>query len=414
MSEGAWQPLLTGDVADEARTAARAIAESLLVAEVEPYDAGHVALFWAYAAGIWDDAPIQDAYSAAVERLVDRVSGAYELRTLFGGLAGDGWVFCHISDDTDALAVFDDALVELLAPDGWTAPYDLIEGLVGYGVYFCERVANAPTGTPADVARAGLARVVHHLHALHSHHAGGVAWLTPQHQIPIPNQPFAPAGYYNCGVAHGIAGVVPLLAKVVELGDPPPRTQHMLDDATAWLWNHQLPRAPRGRFPSWVLPERSPMPPTRSAWCYGDPGLACALWSAAARTGGSTERAHALMREVAAREPEHTGIVDSGLCHGTSGMAHLLNRCYQASGDPLLRDAAIAWFRRTLTRREPGKGIGGFLSPPIDAGSGPWRAAHALLEGGTGIGLSLIAACTDSEPRWDRLLLCDVPLREAT
>jgi len=119
------------------------------------------------------------------------------------------------------------------------------------------------------------------------------------------------------------------------------------------------------------------------------------------------------MREVAAREPEHTGIVDAGLCHGTSGMAHLLNRCYQASGDEQLRDAAIVWFRRTLARRELGKGVGGFLSPPENAGAGPWREAHDLLEGAVGIGLTLLGACTDSEPRWDRLVLCDVPVREA-
>lgn len=378
MPEGRWAPLLVGDLATAAQTKIRAIGDALATAEIPPHCAADVALFWAYAAGAIESAETDERYSAAVDRLVERISGEHEALQLFGGLAGDGWVLAHIATDDAAeiLALVDSELLELLAVDRWLGPYDLVGGLVGYGVYFLERLHNA-TSDPGS-AKQGLARVAHHLHALHVHAPGGVTWKTAPEHIPPTRNADAPDGYYDLGVAHGVAGVIALLSRVIALGDPPPRTDHMRDEAARWLWTQRQSPAPEGRFPAFLIPQRIARR-TRTAWCYGDPGIACATWG--------SDDALALAREVAARAPEHTQIVEAHLCHGAVGLAHLLARCHFASNDPALRDAAIAWYGRALAM-------------PV--------AGLDLLEGQPGVGLALIAATSDTAPAWDRRLLCDL------
>jgi hypothetical protein len=438
MSGAAWQPILGGDLAERARIAVRAIGDSLAAADVDARDAAHVALFWAYASGLFDDAETEERYAAAVDRLVDSIGAGFSAHALFGGLAGDGFVIAHVASDggDELLAMVDRALVDAVAVERWDAPYDLVEGVIGHGVYFRERLEATPD---ARLARDGLAHVVRHLAALAVETADGTTWRTPMRHVPAHQQGGAPDGYFNCGVAHGVPGAIPLLAAAAAQLDgksaarPGPesgpaghwsggsgfavagRARALAAGATRWILAQQLDGDRRNRLPSMVMtaPGAPPPSPTRTAWCYGDLGVGAALWSAAARTGAPTAAAAALVRAAADRAPEDCNIVDAGLCHGASGMAHVLNRCYQASGDPALRIAAIDWYARALDRREPGRGIGGFLTPPPGGRPGAWRAATDLLEGGTGIGLALIAAVAECEPSWDRLLLCDVPIAGA-
>jgi hypothetical protein len=276
--------------------------------------------------------------------------------------------------------------------------------VVGLGVYFLERLANEPE---AAVPRDALVHVVRRLAELREPPPGR-SWRTPPDQLPPWNLAAYPDGYYNCGLAHGVPGIVGLLGRIAGLDDPPARTRELLDDATRWVWAQQLPPSPRGRFAAFFDP--APKDPTRTAWCYGDPGVAIAMWSAAQRAGDSTEAAQALAREVAQRSPAHCQITDAGICHGSVGMAHILNRCYQASGDPVFRDSAVGWYERALAKRAPGTGIGGYLTPPMlpPGETGESIPTAGILEGASGIGLALMAAFHDSEPSWDRLLLCDL------
>src|SRR5438093_719443 len=73
--------------------------------------------------------------------------------------------------------------------------------------------------------------------------------------------------------------------------------------------------------------------PTRVAWCYGDLGIAVALFLAARCVNESSwqNEALALARNVAGRPPEQSGVKDCGLCHGAAGVGHLFNRLFQAT-----------------------------------------------------------------------------------
>src|SRR5262249_47284684 len=108
----------------------------------------------------------------------------------------------------------------------------------------------------------------------------GITWFTPPELLPEWQRELAPGGYYNLGGAHGLPGVIALLGAACGAGAAGHRERRLLEGAVQWMLAHELPAGGRGRFPSWVGPgvDRHP---ARLAWCYGDLGIAAALWCAA-------------------------------------------------------------------------------------------------------------------------------------
>ncbi|HYL06388.1 MAG TPA: lanthionine synthetase LanC family protein, partial [Thermoanaerobaculia bacterium] len=102
-----------------------------------------------------------------------------------------------------------------------------------------------------------------------------------------------------------------------------------------------------------------------------------------------------------------SGVRDAGLCHGSAGLAHLFNRCYQATGEPRLAEASRRWFEHALDFQLPGQGFAGYRAfwfQP-DTLEGSWRDEAGMLEGVAGIGLALLAGLGDFEPAWDRVMM---------
>jgi lantibiotic biosynthesis protein len=246
----------------------------------------------------------------------------------------------------------------------------------------------------------------------------GVTWHTRPELLPPWQRELCPEGYFNLGLAHGVPGVVGVLGAIAAAGqgETSTRARSLGDAATRWLRARRMPAHPRGRFASWLgVGEQSPEP-ARTAWCYGDPGVAVAAWSAAIRTGADEGEWRDLALESMQRPLEHAGIIDPNLCHGAAGLGHLCNRFYQASGDPRFRDAGRGWFERVLAMRRPGEGIAGFTTLRPAAADGKrlqHEAVPDFLDGTAGVALALLAALRAEEPGWDRLLLCDLPPRGA-
>ena len=412
-----WEPILDGPLADEAWRAVRQIADEIMAAKGERHRPDDLTLFWAYCSGALDDEVSAQRYDDATAALVERIEQGFGGLALYGGLSGAAFTLAHVSDGgvEEFLGAVDETLAEALATGPWRRDYDLIAGLTGFGVYLLERLASAEGGAPA--ARRALGLLVDRLDEMSERVASGVTWHTPPELLPEWQRVQSPQGYYNLGVAHGVPGVIAVLGRIAALDESPPRAAGLCAEATAWVASHRLPFDPRGRFPSMAnqAVATGAAHRSRSAWCYGDPGIAVAMWSAATRTATAAEPWRELALESARRPAELCGVIDGGLCHGAFGLAHLFNRCYQASGDATFRDAARAWIERGLALRRPGEGIAGFLAmSKLSPDQEPvWVTAPEFLEGAAGIGLALLAALRAEEPGWDRLLACDLPPRGA-
>ncbi len=328
---------------------------------------------------------------------------------LLKGFTGVAWLHRHLADlgliPAGGTGEVDRALLRLLGRR-MEGHFDLLYGLVGLGIY-------GLAASPDPAGREIVARVVDQLDRQAERAGGRVTWRTLPDEIA-----FTRNGSYSLGMAHGVPGVIGLLARAHEAGVARRRTGALLEGSVAWLLGHRLPSGSRSAFAAWTFPGHVPEP-SRAAWCYGDPGVAAALY----RAGRALERqdwtraAVDLMRRTSLRPPSSAGIRDATLCHGAVGLAHQLNRFWQATGDPRFAAAARRWYRRALDYRRRGRGVAGFerfgmlhavAEPTRGEGRARWSADPGLLTGAAGIGLALLAAASPIEPRWDRLLLLDL------
>ena len=380
-----WSPLLSGEDAARALVAVEEIARDLSAFQGAPGPVlvrGEVdlALFFSYVERATGRAGAGERAERHLERAVDQLAAqASPAPSLYGGFAGVAWVTEHLAageisrEDEDPNAEIDEALLAILRGGPWRREFDLMGGLVGWGTYALERL-------PRPSAVAILELVIARLAERSEPGIRGIVW---SHR----------GGRVDPGMAHGAAGVIALLARILQEGAAGPEVTALLDGAVAGALSRE-----EGEGPVDV------------AWCTGDAGLSVALL-AAARARGREDWEREARRRAAAMAGRHARSagedgLDPALCHGTAGLSHLFHRLYRATGDPELLAAARRWLERTLARRRPGEGIGGYLCRARQAGGGwDWVPDPGFLGGAAGIGLALLAAATPLAPGWDRLLL---------
>ncbi len=339
-SSGSWHPLLEGELAQRAVRTVRALAATWAERRVDDSSLGSgsagLALCFAYLAEAFDD----PEYGAAAERFLGHAAQALARRrlppSLFGGVAGVGWVIDHLQtkffpgdDQDDANEAIDEMLITSLS-HSWLRRRDLTAGLAGAGVYGLER-RRRPSGL--RVIEAVVARL---------DEWGAVVAAQPP------------------GVAHGLAGLMPVLASACAAGVCVTASQRLLGEVAGALG------AASG-----------------SGWADGEPAVALALYAAAAAVGAPAWSDDAIARARAAAVRD-LGVSGASLGTGAAGVAHIYNRFYQSTGEPAFGVVARRWFERLLA-----------MPAPDEPG---------LLSGAAGVGLALLAAVGEIEPAWDRAL----------
>lgn len=421
----AWQPVLDGDDAARARSAIADIADAIARAPEPARSPEHgddaelaarravslsdgaagFAVLHCYQHEVTGDERAAERAVAAIEVAIDALADVRMDSDLFGGFPGIAWAAQYVvprlfEPDDDFNAEIDDAIETQLASYPWPGDYDLVRGVGGLGVYALARL-------PRAAARRSLHRIVELLDDWAQRDGDRVTWLTPP-AVLAPWQARAhPRGRYDLGMAHGVAGAIALLAALANAGVDEDRARSLASGAARWLLAQELAGTAGATLPDWFGPDGDDRQPARSAWCYGDPGAAVALLAAARATGDAAweRRALAMARAASVRAPADAGVLDAGLCHGAAGLGHIYNRLYQATGDAALGEAARTWLLRALDLRRA-EGVAGFpacLRNPD--GSRRWVDDPGLVTGATGVGLALLAAISDREPTWDRMLL---------
>ncbi|HEV2754395.1 MAG TPA: lanthionine synthetase C family protein [Actinomycetota bacterium] len=330
--------------------------------------------------------------------------------SLFMGFCGVAWACDVLGEivldaEEDPNEAIDSALLPLLE-SRLVTEVDLISGVVGVGVYALQRL-------PKPDAHKSLEHVVALLYERAVHTRDGISWLTAPEALPPDTRRDYPDGYYNLGMAHGVAGVIALLAGAVAAGVDASKAGALLEGAVSWLLAQEREDDPRSLFPAIVDPHGR-TEPSRTAWCYGDAGTAAALTLAGAAAGDDAWSTHArrVAREVGRRPQEMCGVRDACLCHGAAGLAHILNRLAVQLDDEELAGAARIWFERTLDMRDATAGVGGFRTYRTGRDvAARWIDHPGMLAGAAGVGLALLAAIGHEAPVWDRAFLLSIPER---
>lgn len=433
MDKNIWRPILDGPQRDTARAAALAVAHALpqfsssrehSEQAPEPYRfLSALDLGGGLAGAAMLAHRLELAGLATVDALAQRedfLARAKELAEfpveetpptggLYSGIAGVLWTRAQLDSSLSSLEEdphdkFDDLLLAVLGESPWKQEYDLISGFAGVGFYFLERL-------PAGRSVEGVEAALDCLEETSQEKDPGITWFTPPERLPEHQRKIAPQGYFNLGLAHGVPGAIVFLARACAAGIGEDRARPLLEGAMRWILAQRLPENPRCAFDSWLAPGVESHP-SRTAWCYGDLGLAAALFYAArcVQEKEWEREALAFARKVAVRPFELCGIADAGVCHGAAGNGHIFNRLYQATREQVFLDAARFWFEKTLALRRPGEGVAGFLTWSGGVKGEPeWKSDSGFLSGAAGVGLALLAASESGEPEWDRPLLVAAP-----
>jgi lantibiotic biosynthesis protein len=405
-----WRPLLAGQDRRRALTAVDAIAGDLRTVLLPPqayasaWDLASSALCLAYLARATGETGDALAAQTLLDAAIDLAGGGERLpMCLHRGAAGLAWILHHaarvlgVEGAAEATQALDEELLGYLqGPGNIAEPYDLLDGLLGLGVYGLE-----------SGSRPLVERTVQRLAARNQIAAEGLAWHTPPQS---GDRNGFPEGHFNLGLAHGVAGVIAFLAGAMEEGIERDAARPLLIDAVHWLRRQRLPDGGPRTFPWAVAPGRPPAAQGLDAgWAYADAGIAAALAHAARVLGDADLLEEAL--SVAAREAARMDELPArhpGIGFGPAGYAQIFARLHQQTGRPVFRRAARQESLRLLEMRAPGMGVGGFS--PLDPAGRPPGENLSFLGGASGIGLVLLGAATGVNPLWDRLLLLS-PLR---
>lgn len=234
---GRWTALLSGQAAAEAVAVAVEVAEA--VEALPPADVGlsladgaaGFAVLNAYLALTLDDAAAADRAQTWLRRAIAGLR-ARPTAGLFAGAAGVGWAASHVTrllgleaKSLDPTTQIDRALLTRLARSPWCTAFDLVSGLAGYGVYALECL-------PTAGARECLEGVVRRLAELAIHTPEGVTWHTGPELLPDHQRRQSPDGHHNLGVAHGVPGVLVVLALSAAAGVAEPQAAAMASGAS--------------------------------------------------------------------------------------------------------------------------------------------------------------------------------------
>ena len=447
----AWQPVLTGTEADEAvRAALDAAARLVGPAEVEraaaataaqtafPRSAHWVgytisqgyaglAMLWAYLDACF---PEQDWDLTGKQHLALAVRAAEAGPTpppgLFGGLSGlafsawqlsrQGTRYGRLLDTLDA-AVAQGAIALAEGVRAWrdgvtVGEFDAISGLSGIGAYLLCR-----GGRPG--VDAALREVTAALAHLTGEENGLPRWHTPEHLLWSEGKEAYPHGNLNCGLAHGVPGVVAFLAMAATAGVEARDLPQAITQVADWLaanrfddeWGVNWPTAiplvatetPEGRTLRGADARTAPDGPSRCAWCYGSPGIARALWLAGEALDRDDYRnlAIAAMEAVYRRPISVRRIGSATFCHGIAGLLAITLRFANDTGRPVFFEQSRVLARQMLEHYRPDSMLG-FRNLEVP---GHEIDQPGLLEGTPGVALVLLAAATGVEPAWDRLFL---------
>ncbi|MFG3403618.1 lanthionine synthetase C family protein [Streptomyces sp. NPDC048142] len=240
------------------------------------------------------------------------------------------------------------------------AEFDLFYGLTGLGSYLYSRDPAAP------VLREVLTYLVRLTLPLDGDPDQLPGWWTELD--PSGRRPAEfPGGHGNLGMAHGVGGILSLLAIGARAGVIVDDQITAMKRICDWLDHWRQGSETNPWWPQWItLAEHrtgtvTQPGPLRPSWCYGTPGLARAQQLAALALG-DTDRQHLAEHALLAclSDPDQLGrIRDAGICHGAAGLLHTTHR--------VARDAIVTGFDahlsslRTLLLKQPPTDDDGFL-----------------------------------------------------
>ncbi|WP_280244631.1 lanthionine synthetase C family protein [Nocardia abscessus] len=249
-------------------------------------------------------------------------------------------------------------------------------------------------------------------------------WVPAARQAVEQDRRDYPRGDFNLGLAHGIPGPVVIMSLALRRGYDVPGLRDALVRMVEWLIRWVCTDDQGTYWPCRVGfdDEIATAPPrslfTRTAWCYGAPGVAAAVHHAGETLGIPEWRAHAVraLHDALARDESRWTLAGPTICHGYAGFLQIVHRIGTAERDDVLL-AAKTRLAETILGMADVDAPFAFRHPMRYPRSAPWPTEFKLLdvagilEGSAGVACALLSvipalgAAAEAPARpWDRVL----------
>lgn len=330
---------------------------------------------------------------------------------LFGGLAGLAFATWYLSRGETRYRRARLAIEEVLLPQAealagsfpgkYGIPvedYDVITGVSGVAAYLLCRLND-------DNALKTLRRVVEALVELVKRDTPTPAWFTPAEMISGRAMVGKyPQGYLNCGLAHGMPGMLSVLALAYREDIRPAGTRSAIERLAHWLTSQGRTDRWGTSWPAGVgVSALDPPTPAPVGWCYGNPGVARALWLAGTALDDVAlcETAKEALRSVYRRPLPRRGLTSPTFCHGAAGLLQITMRFESDTASSEFSDEASCTLEQLISLFSEDATFGyRHHDPDIGLVDRP-----GLLEGAAGVALVLLASASNQPPDWDRVFL---------
>ncbi len=316
------------------------------------------------------------------------------------GIAGIAWATDFINenkfmsfklrdffDKTDKLVFM--AGKEYVRDNNW----DYLHSAIGTGLYFLKR--------DTKFSNEYLEFLVNELYSKAIFFEGGIYWKSY-----IDSEK---SSGINLGLAHGLPGILIFLSKIYLKGINIVKTIRLIQGIIDFF-DHckQDNNAVGSYYPNWIMdlqkPERGY---SRLAWCYGDIGVGLSIFFGGQSTGNDSWKSKGLeiLKETTKRRDLKTNfIIDAGFCHGSAGLAHVYRKLFDITEQNIFKKTSDYWVETTLELATFHDGVAGYKSC-LSIGHAKWVIDTGLLEGISGIGLTLMYCLNGQDPAWDECMM---------
>lgn len=293
------------------------------------------------------------------------------------GLSGIAWTIEHFKNNglidnnaSDILGDLENACFRVSLNLLEHENFDYLHGGLGFGIYCLEK-------TCADEQKSMLSKMVQIIINKSRTIKSGRAWEAKF------NKRKADSTEFNLGISHGIPSIIYFLIKV----QPLITDEKIIDESIAWLKGVFYKENIVSKIPERIIDGLKSPEISKLAWCYGDLGVSTSLLYAKLYQEIDLDFLNVALNTLKRINYEDLANMETGLCHGVSGLAFMYAKLYYLSNIPDFKIATDMCFS-VLTDKQMNE------IDNID-----------FLDGLSGIGLSYLSALSHECAGWDKILL---------
>ncbi len=345
-----------------------------------------------------------------IELAINKINKGYDYPTFCSGISGFGWALDYLErerfiniDCDEVLVEFDDYLYEMMILDMNTGYYDFLHGGIGHCFYFLNRYQN----TKSQDLKKKYGKILDEFLSLLNRFAisddkNKLKWSSLVHSELMGNKKV-----YDLGLSHGISSIIGILTKLYKIDVFKSKAEILLNGAIKYVLGYINKKNDTPfLFPKYISTGQSVNYQGRLAWCYSDLGIGIRLWQSAQVLSDKNleKRAYLVLERITNNKSyEEHFIVDAGICHGSFGPALIFDKMYRNTNSSTFKEASEYWIEDGINKDVHTDGYAGYKhwNPALQE----WKANATLLEGISGIGLTLLSYLSNSNLPWDECLM---------